>query len=268
MASYNLKKDCIDTINVKSIPIKVYYPQLPTEKLPAIIFFHSGGWVFGTVEHSDGLCRTLCNQTKHIIVSVEYRKAPEHPFPDPFDDCYSIVKWCLHEGDQIGIDSNKIGVCGSSAGGCMATAITLIMRDEEMNKKLKFQLLLFPCLTSNLDKKNYDECKDGGYLTYDGMKFFWSAYLKNPNDAKNPYACPLETKTLKNLPPTFIAMAENDPLKKEQITYAQRLEKDQNKITTKTYEGMIHNFIQFPKMMQLPQQKEIFHDLVQFIKML
>lgn len=252
-------------LKADGVPVRIYYPLQGKAPYSAIVYYHAGGWVFGAIPDADGLCRMLCNQTGHVIISTEYRRSPENHFPAPFDDCYTVLQWTQNQAKTLGINPERIGVGGPSAGGCLSTCMALKERDTKKKSQIAFELILCPCLNYPLDKKVYDDCADQRYLSYGAMNFFWSCYLKDPKDGENPYASPPKAQSLANMPPSFVLVAENDPLRLEAEQYAERLKKAGNTVILKKFAGVPHNFIQFPKRMKLPQQEEALKDIATFV---
>lgn len=199
-----------------SIALRIYTPKSTSKSLPVGVYFHGGGWVLGSVEQSDNVARLLANGLESIIVSVEYRLAPEFPFPKGLEDCYSATCWVakhFHGRDIFSI--------GESAGGNLAAAVALIARDRS-GPKLCRQVLLYPVITSHLDDTTYARSPDQYFITKETMKYFWNMYCEKPGDTKNPYAS-IDLADHQNLPPTLIVTAEYDPLKPEAENYAKAL---------------------------------------------
>jgi acetyl esterase len=252
----------IRDLSVDGVPVRIYIPE-GKPPFSAMVYFHSGGWVLGSITESDGVCRTLCKQTRHVIISTGYRLAPEYHFPKGLDDCYKVLRWVKAKAGSLGINPEKIGVAGSSSGGNLAAALALMARDIG-EPEIAFQLLFFPVLTSHMDQKVYDACLDKRYLTFEMMSYFWSLYLGQPEDGEHPYASPLKADSFEGLPPALILVAECDPLCAEGEQYAARLQKEGVKVVLRKYPGMIHNFIQMP--LDLPEKNEAFRDITKFVR--
>lgn len=227
-----------------SIPIRLYSPKSGSP-LSVIVYLHRGGWVYGSIEESEMICRKLANETGAIVAAVEYRLAPEHKFPIPLEDCYDATKWIVENASTFSGNPNKIIICGESAGGNLAAAVALMAR-EKKQFTLASQLLIYPILTSDLHQKNYDNSPDKKLLSIDSMRFFLSAYLSSPDDGKNPYVSPLKSKNFSQLPPCFIISAEHDALKHEGSTYAEFLRKAKVAVQSKCYLNVIHGFLDLP----------------------
>jgi acetyl esterase len=223
------------------IPVRVYTPE-GRAPFPVLVYFHGGGWVIGSLETHDGLCRHLANAAGAVVVSVDYRLAPEHPFPASGEDAYAATRWVAANAAVIGGDAKRIAVGGDSAGGNLAAVVSLMARDRG-GPRLVFQLLVYPVTdTPSANTTSYRENAEGYFLTAKMMHWFWSHYCgKNP-DLSDPYLCPLRAKDLKRLPPALVVTAEFDPLRDEGEAYAARLREAAVPIASKRYPGMIHGF--------------------------
>ena len=221
------------------LPIRIYRPT-ENPNAPAIVFFHGGGWVLSTLDIFDSSLSRLANQSGATIISVFYQKAPEHPFPIPFDDCYESLLWVLANAEELKIDPTKVGVMGDSAGGNLASAVALKARDNGV--KLALQVLIYPCNERNFETQSYIDYATGYLLTTQGMKWFWEQYVQNPADNTNPYAAPMHAKTFKDLAPAVIVTAQYDPLLEDSVKYAKLLQADGVPVIYKQFDGMIHGF--------------------------
>ena len=222
------------------LPLRIYRPHWH-KPLPALIYFCGGGWVLNSLDIYEQVCRSLANKGQFVVIAVNYQKAPEHPFPIPFDDCYATLLWVQENADRLGIDANQIGVAGDSAGGNLASCVALKARDKE-EIKLAFQALIYPCNDPEMDYESARTNGVGFNLTTKGMKTFWDMYLQKKSDRKKPYASPFAAKDLSNLPPTIIITAEYDPLLDDGYNYAQLLKKSGVTVSYYEYPGMIHGF--------------------------
>jgi acetyl esterase len=226
------------------IPVRFYTPQ-GQAPLPLLVFFHGGGFVMGSIELYDELCRALTNGAGCIVISVGYRLAPEHKFPAAVEDCYAATKWVAVNAKAIGGDSTRIAVGGDSAGGNLAAVVALMARDKG-TVPLVLQLLMYPATDLAHDTLSAQENANDYFLTRDDMFWFRSLYLSSDADRNNPYASPLRAQDLHGLPPALVITAEYDPLRDEGEAYAARL-REAGVITTCTrYKGMIHVFLSLP----------------------
>jgi acetyl esterase len=222
------------------IPVRIYTPE-GTRPFPALVWFHGGGWVVGDLESADATARHLTVGANCVVVSVDYRLAPEAKFPGPAEDCYAATKWVAQNPASINTDSGKIAVGGDSAGGNLAAAISLMARDRG-GPPLALQLLVYPVTDRDFSTESYVQNAEGYQLTRDSMVWYWEHYLKADADAANPYAAPLQAQDLRNLPPALVITAEYDPLRDEGEAYAHRLEAAGVSTTCTRYDGMIHGF--------------------------
>jgi len=223
------------------IRIRLYAPETPAT-LPALVYFHGGGWVIGSIETHDGLCRALANAARIAVVSVDYRLAPEHPYPAGVDDAYAATCWIAAHAEDLWIDSERIAVGGDSAGGNLAAVVALKAR-EFGSPRLAFQLLIYPITNNDLDTPSYLENAEGFMLTRAEMAWFWGHYLASPEQGSEPYVSPLRAEDLAGLPPALVITAEYDPLRDEGETYAARLQQAGVPTMLVRYPGMIHGFL-------------------------
>ena len=223
------------------LPIRIYRPTGETN-LPALVYFHGGGWVLNFLDIYEPSLRKIANHGKFIIIAVEYQKAPENPYPAPFNDCYEGLKWTIENAAELGIDPLSIGVGGDSAGGNLAAAVAMKARDEKLIN-LAFQLLIYPCLEVNMEYKSATDFAEGYGLTTKAMKWFWDQYLSDKKDHEDIYAVPARATTLRGLAPAIILTAEFDPLTDDGRNYYRRLNEDAVASIYKEYAGQIHGFL-------------------------
>ena len=235
-----------------AIPVRIYSPS-GRGPFPVLVYFHGGGWVIGNIETHDAPCRALTNAANSIVVSVDYRLAPEHRFPAAVEDCDAATRWVAEHAAEIGGDARQIGVGGDSAGGNLAAAVALAARDRG-GPRLLFQLLVYPVTDHRFDTASYRDNADGYFLTRDAMLWFWGHYLSSDADGANPLASPLRAKDLHGLPPAFVMTAEYDPLRDEAETYASRLREAGVAVTTKRYDGAIHGFFSMGNVLSAGKQ--------------
>jgi acetyl esterase/lipase len=225
---------------IGEIPVRIYWPQ-GDGPLPVLVWFHGGGWVVGNLETTDVACRALTNAANCIVVSVNYRHAPEHQFPAPAEDAYAATQWVAENAVSLNGDSQRIAVGGSSAGGNLAAVVSLMARDRG-GPRIVFQYLAVPVADYAFSTASYMDNAEGYGLTMDAMKWFWKHYLAKEADGANPYASPLRAKDLRALSPAFVATSEFDPLRDEGEAYAARLRAAGVPVVHKRYDGMIHGF--------------------------
>jgi acetyl esterase len=226
------------------VPVRAYRPKGAgrDEVLPALVYFHGGGWVIGDLDTHDVVCRTLANGARCAVFSVEYRKAPESPFPAAVDDCFSALKFVLENGKNLKIDPSRVAVGGDSAGGNLATVVALLARDAG-GPSLSFQLLIYPGVDNRMGHASIETNGEGYLLTKRSMFYFRGHYLPNPADWHDWRASPLLAKSLAGLPPAFVMTAGFDPLRDEGRAYSERLQREGVPTQYREYADMVHGFI-------------------------
>jgi acetyl esterase len=217
-----------------------YYRPLgskPDEALPALVYFHGGGWVIGDPDTHDVLCRQIANGARCAVYSVDYRMGPEHPFPAAVEDCVAATKFVAGR-------HARIAVGGDSAGGNLATVVALQAR-EAGGPEIAYQLLIYPATDQRLAHPSIRRNGEGYLLTLKAMEYFQSKYLPRKTDLEDWRASPLLAKRLANLPPAYVITAGYDPLVDEGRAYAERLAKEGVDVAYREYSDMIHGFILF-----------------------
>jgi len=222
------------------IPARFYRPR-HDEFLPLLVYFHGGGWVIGSLETHDNVCRDLAVKTCCAVLSIDYRLAPEHPFPAAAEDCYAATVWAHDNAARLGIDAARIAVGGDSAGGNLAAVVALMARDRKA-PPLRFQLLVYPVTCGRMDTPSYRENAEGYLLTSAAMAWFWAHYVPAAAGREECYAAPLRASDLRGLPPALVLTAEYDPLRDEGEAYAKRLAEAGVPAEVRRYEGQIHGF--------------------------
>jgi acetyl esterase/lipase len=229
------------------IPIRIFTPDAPGP-LPILVHYHGGGWVIGSVDQSDNLCRAMANLTPCIVVSVEYRLAPETRFPGGPEDCYAATKWVAEHGAELGGDPSRLAIGGESAGGNLAAAIALMARDRG-GPEIAFQLLVYPVTDANFETSSWRENAEGYGLTSDTMQYFWELYLSDSAHGSDPLASVLRADVA-GLPPALVITAEYDILRDEGIAYAEKLKAAGVPVEHAHYPGQIHGFFNVGTMME------------------
>ncbi len=228
-----------------SLALRIYTP-IGQGPFPLMVYFHGSGFVLCSLDTHDGLCRNLCAGTGCVVVSVDYRLAPEHKFPAGADDCLAATRWAVANAAALGADPGQVFVAGDSAGGNLATVTALRIRDEG-GPALLGQLLIYPVTDYHEPGTPSMEQNAEGYgLTRKGMAWFWDHYLADPSDAAHPHASPLRANDLGRLPPALVVTAEYDPLRDEGEYYAERLRQAGVPTQAKRWDGMNHGFFTVP----------------------
>jgi len=225
------------------IGVRIYKPEASGPR-PILVYYHGGGWVVGDLDSQDMICRGLCHGTECIVVSVDYRLAPEHRFPAAVDDCYAALTWCAAHGGEIGGDPAKIAVGGDSAGAVLSAAMSIRARDEN-GPGLKAQLLFYGSMNyPSGNPSSMTEYADGPILTADDVDYFWHQYLAAPEVEQNhPWASPIRAPTHRGLPPAFIGTAELDPTRDPAEAYGPVLSGAGVPVELHRYAGMPHGFM-------------------------
>ncbi|MEY2436911.1 MAG: acetyl esterase [Acidimicrobiaceae bacterium] len=224
------------------IPVRVYRPAAAPlgDPRPILVWYHGGGWVIGDLDTADVTCRSLANATGAIVVSVDYRLAPEHRFPAAVDDCVAALEWVIAHGDELGGDPSRIAVGGDSAGGNLAAVVSLDARDKGI--ALRHQLLVYPVTDATLSQPSMEENAEGYLLTKESMVWFVDHYLGAQGDPKDPRLSPLHADELAGVAPATVFTAEFDPLRDEGEAYAERLREADVPVELTRFDGMVHSF--------------------------
>ena len=202
------------------LPVRIYRPS-SASNLPALIYFHGGGWVLSSVDHYDVAMRSLANKIGCVVIAVNYQKAPEHRFPIPFNDCYATYEWVFDNAENLGLDTSKIGIGGDSAGGNLAAAVALCARDAEA-PEIAFQLLVYPCTDYQYNTESGDLYAEGFGLDRDVMEYFVVEYV-NREDRNHPYAFPAHATSFEGVAPAIVCTAEYDILRDDGASYVEKL---------------------------------------------
>jgi acetyl esterase len=224
------------------IPVRIYRPT-SSLALPVVVYFHGGGFVIGDISTHDTVCQRLSGEVPAVVVSVDYRLAPEHRFPAAVEDCEAATRWVSDHAGEFGGDSGRIAVAGDSAGGNLAAVVARRARDSG-GPPIAFQLLVYPATDMTRSLPSQTENATGYLLEADTMAWFIGNYLDDA-DPRNPDASPLFADDLSNLPPALVVTAEFDPLRDEGEAYAERLRAAGVPAAVSRYDGMIHGFYGF-----------------------
>ncbi len=239
------------------IPLRVYRPE--ETPAPTLVFYHGGGWCLGTLDSADGICRRLCNRVGAVVISVDYRLAPENPFPAAVEDALAAVRWADEYGHTVGGDG-QVGIAGTSAGGGIAAAVGLAAARSDGDTvsgphsdplgvgsvpDLAVQGLFYPATAPRFDTDSYRSHADGPLLTRADMRWFWNQYLASSTDSANPYAAPLWADSLVGAPPAVVAVGSHDPLRDDGLAYADRLSDHGVPVSANEFDGLAHGFLSF-----------------------
>ena len=235
-----------------AIPARIYTPKTLRKNnglAPCLVFYHGGGWVIGDLDSHDVVCRKLAHEGELIVISIDYRLAPEHKFPAAVDDAIAAVKWVASNANELGIDATRLMVGGDSAGGNLAAVVALATRDGD-GPKLAGQVLIYPATDFAMKHPSHSEPETSILLTHSVIKWFCNHYLSGPADIDNWQASPARAKTLAGLPPAYLLTAGADPLRDEGDEYAERLKQAGVPVTYKHFPGQFHGFFTMGKLLQ------------------
>jgi acetyl esterase len=213
------------------------------DRLPLVAYLHGGGWAVGTLDAFDPLCRALANASGALVASIDYRLAPEHPFPAAPDDARAAVRWLAAHAGELGADPARLAIAGDSAGANLATVTARRLRDER-GPELRCQALIYPVCDSALNTRSYRDFGSGFGLSAASMKRYWELYLDGA-DGRHPDASPLQAADLAGLPPAFVLTAAKDVLRDEGEAYAQALRAAGVAVTLRRYDGAVHGFFRW-----------------------
>jgi acetyl esterase len=231
----------VEDRDANGVPVRIYRPVETDEPSTGLVYFHGGGFVAGSIEVYDPLTRALAKRAGCVVVSVDYRLAPEHPYPAALDDAWTATKWVSENAAELGLDQMKIGVGGDSAGGALAAVVARRGRDQAV--PLAAQLLVYPITNHDFNTPSYSLFSAGYLLTRDAMEWYWKQYVGDADASEEPDASPAAERDLRRLPPAIVVTAECDPLRDEAEAYAQRLFISAVETEGYRYDGMVHGFL-------------------------
>ncbi len=225
-----------------AVPVRVYRPAGRDGPRAGIVYLHGGGFMLGDLASSDSIAWGFADQTGAVVVSVDYRLTPEHPYPAAFDDCYGVMEHLAAQADDFGIDAARLAVAGDSAGGNLAAALCLAARDRG-GPRIAAQVMVYPGTGLDQDAGSYVEHADGPGLTTEGTKKYRDLYLPDDRDTDDPYARPVMARDFSGLPPAWVHSAEIDPIRDDGRIYASKLALTGVDVTYREARGMIHGFM-------------------------
>ncbi|NBE50199.1 alpha/beta hydrolase [Streptomyces boluensis] len=222
---------------------RLYLPDGPPEsgrQRPALVYLHGGGFALGTLDGVDEVCRAIAARSGWAVFSLEYRLAPENPYPAALDDCFDAYAWLCGAAPGFGIDAHMIAVGGDSAGGNLAAALCLMLRDLGLARPVS-QVLVYPAVDGAFATPSWTEFADAPLLTSADARWFWEQYI-GPGGAVDHFAAPMRAASLRDLPPALVLTAAVDPLRDDAEAYAERLRRDGVEVTATRYDGVFHGF--------------------------
>lgn len=245
--------------------VRIYDPQPHSSSpKPALIFIHGGGWCLNTVESHDSICRALAKEASVVVLSLDYRLAPEHPFPAGLEDCYAAVQWISQNAQQLHLDPQRLALGGDSAGGNL-TAATLLLTHQRHGAPIAFQLLMYPAVHSQAKNESRQKFSQGYALDKSLSNWMYMNYAKN-EDSANPLISPFLAEDLSFMPPAYVLTASHDPLRDEGQMYAERLSREGVQCEHKCYQGMLHGFLNHTYLMPLDVGEQAVSDCAKHLR--
>jgi acetyl esterase len=224
------------------VPVRIYRPAGSHGPRPCVIYIHGGGFMKGDLDSSDTTAWGFAAETGAVVISVDYRLAPEHPYPAAFDDCYAVLEWVVSRGGSIGVDGARVAVAGDSAGGSLTAALSLASRDRN-GPKIVGQAILYPCTGMKPTSQSYIDNAEGPGLSTSNMAWYYDMYLPETVDPADSYARPDRATDFSNLPTAFVHVAEFDPIRDDGRVYASKLALAGQRVSFREAKGMIHGFM-------------------------
>lgn len=233
--------------------LRVVRPMEVSSRLPVVMYFHGGGWVLGDGDTHDRLVRELANGVEAAVVFVDYSRAPEAQFPQAIEECYEAIQWVVENGPSLNLDVDRMAVVGDSAGGAIATALTMLIK-ERGGPEIALQVLFYPVTNANFETDSYRQFSSGYFLEKEGMRWFWDLYAPNELDRLKATASPLQASVahLQGLPPALVVTGECDVLRDEGEAYARKLTAAGVRVTAARFLGTIHDFVMLNALSSTP----------------
>jgi acetyl esterase len=239
LAGESVAVDDVEDVQVDALRLRIYRP--PPRPRTALVFLHGGGWVTGGLDLADPQCRALASACRAVVVSVDYRLAPEHPYPAGLEDAWRAVRWTLDHAAELGVDADRVAIGGDSAGGNLAAAACLLARDHG-TPRIAAQVLIYPVTDRACATPSWRRYGNGFWLDRAEMEWYWARYLRHPDDAAAPYVSVLRCADLTGLPPALVYTAGCDPLRDEGEAYAARLVAAGVPTYARRFPGQLHGF--------------------------
>ena len=249
----------------RDITIRIYTPH-EAETYPILMYYHGGAFFAGNLESHDEVARPLCASSGYKVIAIDYRLAPEHPFPAGLNDCYDVTKWVTQHADELQWDGEHLAVSGDSSGGNFAAVITQLARERQEFTITK-QVLLYPSVDVTFDAAKYPSVSENGtgyFVEAAQLPELNHFYLQTVDSLMNPLVSPIYASTFTDLPEALVVVAEFDPMRDEGIAYAKKLAAADVAVTTKVYEGVTHGFL--GKWTHLPEYAGVYDDIGAFLK--
>lgn len=260
---YSVEDKTISTSEAE-IRVRIYTPE-EGDSFPLLMYFHGGAFFSGSLESHDEIVRPICKESGYKVIAVEYRLAPEYPFPAPLDDCYQVTKWAAEHGDELKWDGKNLALAGDSSGGNLVAAVSLMARDKQEFSVTK-QVLYYPSLDLDFSKFRYPslvENRKGYFVESDTLAEHNSFYLKGNVDTDNPLVSPIREENVENLPAALVITAEYDPMRDEGELFAEKLKKAGVDVEAIRYEGVTHGFL--GKFTHLDEYKDVYQRTSAFL---
>lgn len=258
-------EDLVATTPVGDVPVRVYTPA-EADAYGLLVYFHGGAFFLGSLDTHDHVARSLARETGLTVVSVDYRRAPEAPFPAGLDDCYAVVRWAAEHGADLGWDGSILALAGDSSGGTFVAAVAARAHDDGFDR-ITHQVMFYPSLDLDFDVERYPSLRENavGYgLETAGLKPFNAFYLESGADPADPLVSPIKRQDLSGLPPALVVTAEHDPLRDEAELYGRRLQEAGVPTTVSRYAGANHGFV--ANFSWIPEYYRAFQETADFLR--